>query len=61
MTALVRFIITTILGLIGFATPGENEILSEDALQDKELIGSTLNKPLKNCDNIWKDSGFLLK
>lgn len=61
MTALVKFIITSILGLIGFATPGESEMLREDALYEKELIGSTLIKPLKNCDSILKNSCFLLK
>lgn len=62
MTALLKFIITFILGLLGFTTPVENEVVIKNyAPHDQKLTGIEINEPYQNCDNIGKNSCFLLK
>lgn len=62
MTALLKFVITSILGLLGFTSPAENEVVKENfAPHDQVLTGITVTEPLNNCDNILKNSCFLLK
>lgn len=62
MTALLKFVITSILGLVGFTTTAEHEVVKENyAPHDQEQSGLTISKSSKNCDSILKNSCFLLK
>lgn len=62
MTALLKFVITSILGLVGFTTPGENEVVHGNfAPRDQEPIVVLASIPSNNCDEILNNSCFLLK
>lgn len=62
MTALLKFVITSILSLLGFTGPVENGISKINyAPNDQELPELVDIKSIKNCDENLINSCFLLK
>lgn len=62
MTALLKFIITSILGLVGFTTSADKEIVKENyAPHAQEIAELTIVKPMIKCDNNSVNTYFLLK
>lgn len=62
MTALLKFVITSILGLVGFTSPVENEVVQKNyAPHDQELTELADIKPVTYCDKTFINSCNLLK
>lgn len=62
MTALLKFVITSILSLIGFTGPVENEVVRRDLAPHNQERNALVDfNPLNNCDNILNNSCFLLE
>lgn len=62
MTALLKFVLTFALSLLGFTSPVENEVIQKNYVpHDQELTEILDIKPDKYCDDILINPCFLLK
>ena len=52
MTALTNFVISTILGFIGFQTPVESELTKQVDITKQDVELSQSPKFYKNCENL---------